>query len=179
MCGGATPNIRLLAPVRFARLLVCSSLGFFRLQTKLSHVGWGVCVLPQVACRSDADGCVYFNALVLLQQACFDPRKLPLDAPAAASGLRGGGAGAVGGAASWDEWRVWMVPPGGPTDVNSTGVGASANGVATAAQRRCWLYWLERSAAALGHGPPTGLYDPIVRRRFKALVGDSLRTAAL
>jgi hypothetical protein len=28
----------------------------------------------------------------------------------------------------------------------------------------------------LGHGPPTGLYDASVRRRFKAMMGDDVAT---
>mmetsp|Transcript_45418 Transcript_45418/g.58230 ORF Transcript_45418/g.58230 Transcript_45418/m.58230 type:complete len:108 (+) Transcript_45418:1096-1419(+) len=44
------------------------------------------------------------------------------------------------------QWRVWLKED---------------------SQRRIWRYWLERTAMIMGHGPPTGLYNPSVRARFK------------
>ena len=108
-------------------------------------------VLPlphrQVASRSEVDGNVYFNVMVLQQQCCLDPAKLP----------------GSGGDVCWEDWRRWLVSPRAD----------GAAGAATAGQRRAWRYWLERCAMALGHGPPTGLYDADVRRRFRDMVGST------
>ena len=65
-----------------------------------------------------------------------------------------------------------MVAPPGTTPGVSLGAGEDVAARRAALQRRTWRYWLERSAAAMGHGPPTGLYDPAVRRRFNALIGE-------
>ena len=116
------------------------------------------------------DGLVYVNVMVLQQASSLDPNRLPhLAAPD-----EGGDGGAAAGAAAWDDWRAWLVPPGvcgsGPVGSGLTGGGAPT--AATAHQRRAWRYWLERCAMALGHGPPTGLYDPAVRRRFRTMMGD-------
>jgi len=130
----------------------------------------------QVACRSETDGLVYFNALVLQQQACFDPLKVPLDNKTSTT--------TRSAASSWDDWRTWMVPPEprSTSPIRDEELFDNSNGshvlqsdyqrqpLATATQRRCWLYWLERTAMVLDHGPPTGLYNKGVRQRFKAMM---------
>ena len=61
--------------------------------------------------------------------------------------------------ADWRNWRCWMR-------------GSSTDEIEIARlQRRIWRYWLERAAAVLGHGPPTGLYDAEVRGRFQTFLG--------
>ena len=68
-------------------------------------------------------------------------------------------------ARDWGQWRRWMRRPGGDDDDDGE------ERVAVL-QRRAWRYWLERTVAALGHGPPTGLYDAAVRARFKTFMED-------
>jgi hypothetical protein len=48
-----------------------------------------------------------------------------------------------------EAWQTWMVEK---------------------CQRRTWRYWLERTAMALKHGPPTGLYNSDVRKRFNTMM---------
>ena len=129
----------------------------------------------QVACRSETDGFVYFNALVLQQQACFDPLRIPLDDDDSniQDTNRNNASTTRRAAASWDEWRTWMVPPHS-SNTRGSDFGDHGSGFqracATPTQRRCWLYWLERTAMVMNHGPPTGLYDKGVRQRFKAVM---------
>jgi len=111
-----------------------------------------------VAATSEVDGCTYFNAMVLQQQQCVDVATLlPL--------VVGSGDAAE---VSWNEWRGWI-----RSTTPQAAIGEAGSGL-EALQRRTWRYWLERCAMALGHGPPTGLYDASVRRRFKAFMAQQI-----
>ena len=121
---------------------------------------------------SERDGFVYFNVMVLQQQRCVDVSRTP-------PGIAGGGGGGVGRGISWGDWRQWLHPPpeaqaAGSRYQSAAVLWPSNTGAAPASveqlQRRTWRYWLERTAAALGHGPPTGLYNAAVRERFSAFV---------
>ena len=93
---------------------------------------------------------MYFNVLVLQQQHTVLLSALPK--PANGEGL------AVSTAAWRASWRNWMCAP------------PEHEKAAAEVQRRTWRYWLERCAAVLGHGPPTGLYNNAVRARFRAMM---------
>ena len=164
--GGLPPGVDALAnALRFlvhtcvTELLIGGGGGGGRLKVPLSRVRFTYFATMRadasVAKLSEKDGCVYFNVMVLQQQQCVDASRTP------------GGAAAQGGAVArdWGQWRRWMRRPGGDDDDDGE------ERVAVL-QRRAWRYWLERTAAALGHGPPTGLYDAAVRARFKTFMED-------
>ena len=98
------------------------------------------------------------TALTATQQGCIDAAALPTAATGASAGEPKPEPG-------WQNWRQWMQPPR-ELDLQVP---------PAVMQRRTWRYWLERTAAALGHRAPAGLYDAQVRARFKAFMGDSAR----
>jgi hypothetical protein len=116
-----------------------------------------------VAAKSEVDGRTYFNVMVLQQQQCVDiARLLPLVS-------RVGGDAKV----SLGDWGSWIRSTA-PQATNEEGGRSESSDTSQlpALHRRIWRYWLERCAMALDHGPPTGLYNHSVRRRFKVFMGD-------